>query len=106
MCTTELSLVGEIEALFIRKTFAIKVNIVRLKCTTKTTFDNVHCSCLLTVCDTVLQVLFGRISSQETMNLLHIVSLKVCCHSHSGDDDDEIIINVNCKYAPCPRTKN
>ncbi|KAL9951590.1 hypothetical protein ACROYT_G044274 [Oculina patagonica] len=40
------------------------------------------------------QVLFGRISSQETMNLSHIVSLKVCCHSHG--DDDEIIINVNC----------
>ena len=38
--------------------------------------------------DTVLQVLFGRISSQETMQLSHIVSLKVCCHSHSDDDDD------------------
>jgi len=41
------------------------------------------------------QVLFGRISSQETMSLSHIVNLKVCCHSHS-DNDDEIIINVNC----------
>ncbi|KAJ7383820.1 hypothetical protein OS493_025692 [Desmophyllum pertusum] len=40
------------------------------------------------------QVLFGRISSQESMNLSHLVSLKVCCHSHGGDD--EIIINVNC----------
>ena len=38
------------------------------------------------------------------MNLSHIASLKVCCHSHS-DDDDEIIINVNCKYGPCARTK-
>ena len=55
--------------------------------------------------DTVLQVLFGRISIQETMQLSHIVSLKVCCHSHSDDDDDEIIVNVNCKYAPSTRTK-
>ena len=41
------------------------------------------------------QVLFGRISSQEPINLLHSVSLKISCHSHA--DDDEIIINVNCK---------
>jgi len=39
------------------------------------------------------QVLFGRISSQEPINLLHSVSLKISCHSHA--DDDEIIINVN-----------
>ena len=41
------------------------------------------------------QVLFGRISSQEPVNLSHLVSLKVSCHSHGNDD--EIIINVNCK---------
>ncbi|XP_022800831.1 uncharacterized protein LOC111338596 [Stylophora pistillata] len=40
------------------------------------------------------QVQFGRISSQETVSLSHLVSLKVCCQSHG--DDDEIIINVNC----------
>ncbi|PFX19132.1 SCL-interrupting locus protein [Stylophora pistillata] len=41
-----------------------------------------------------ITVQFGRISSQETVSLSHLVSLKVCCQSHG--DDDEIIINVNC----------
>ena len=49
-----------------------------------------------------LQVLFGRVSSQETMSLSHLVNLKVCCHSHG--DDDEIIINVNCKCSRCITT--
>ena len=42
------------------------------------------------------QVLFGRISDQEPINVSHLVSLRISCHSHG--DDDEIIINVNCKY--------
>lgn len=40
------------------------------------------------------QVLFGRISSQEPINISHFVSLKVSCHSHAGDK--EIILNINC----------
>ena len=41
------------------------------------------------------QVLFGRVTSQEPINISHFLSVKVSCHCYAGDA--ELILNVNCK---------
>ena len=43
------------------------------------------------------QVLFGRVTSQEPINISHFLSVKVSCHCYAGDA--ELILNVNCKTA-------
>ena len=44
------------------------------------------------------QVLFGRVTSQEPINISHFLSVKVSCHCYAGDA--ELILNVNCKSIP------
>lgn len=41
------------------------------------------------------QVLFGRVTSQEPINMSHFLSVKVSCHCYAGDA--ELILNLNCK---------